>query len=80
MVKFRGRLTILTIENFDIGRGQGRDMVILKYWPWSWSKIFDIPISMTPGRRRNGQKSWSTPPPPPLCHYKLNIFDSPYVL
>ena len=28
---------------------------ILKFWPWSWSKIFDH-LTMTPGRRSNGQK------------------------
>ena len=28
---------------------------ILKFWPWSWSKIFDH-LTMTPGRRPNGQK------------------------
>ena len=27
---------------------------ILKFWPWSWSKIFDH-VTMTPGRRPNGQ-------------------------
>ena len=28
---------------------------ILKFWPWSWSNIFDH-LTMTPGRRPNGQK------------------------
>ena len=48
VVKFRGkiRLTILTMENLDFGYGHGRNfdpltMVMLKFWPWSWSKNFD---------------------------------------
>ena len=37
---------MLTMENLKFGRGHGRNfdhllMVILKFWPWSWSKIFD---------------------------------------
>ena len=28
---------------------------ILKFWSWSWSKIFDH-LTMTPGRGPNGQK------------------------
>ena len=28
---------------------------ILIFWPWSWSKIFDH-LTMTPGRKPNGQK------------------------
>ena len=28
---------------------------ILEFFPWSWSKIFDH-LTMTPGRRPNGQK------------------------
>ena len=36
----------LTMGNFDFDRGHGQNldystMVILKFWPWSWSKIFD---------------------------------------
>ena len=38
---------------------------ILKFWPWSWSKIFDH-LTMTPGRRPNGQKIMVILPPPPL--------------
>ena len=37
---------------------------ILKFWPWSWSKIFDH-LTMTPGRRPNGQKIVVILPPPP---------------
>ena len=36
----------------------------LKFWPWSWSKIFDH-LTMTPGRRPNGQKIVVILPPPP---------------
>ena len=59
------------MENLDFGCGHGRNfdhltMVILKFWPWSWSKIFDH-MTMTPGRRPNGQKIMvALPPPPPL--------------
>ena len=54
------RLTIKAMENLDFGRGHGRNfdhltMIILKFWPWSWSKIFDH-MTMTPRRRPNGQK------------------------
>ena len=50
------------MKNLDCGRGHGRNfdhltMVTLKFWPWSWSKIFDH-MTMTPGRRPNGLKSW----------------------
>ena len=42
-------------------------MVFLKFKPWSWSKFFDH-MTMTPGRRSNGQKIMValplTPPPP----------------
>ena len=38
---------------------------ISKFWPWSWSKIFDH-LTMTPGRRPNGQKIVVILPPPPL--------------
>ena len=53
-------MSILNIENLDFGRGHGRNfdyltMVLLKFWPWSWSKIVDH-LTMTPGRRSNGQK------------------------
>ena len=48
------------MKNIDFGRGHGRNfdhltMVILKFWPWLWSKNFDH-MTMTPGRRPNGQK------------------------
>ena len=63
-------LTILTIENLDFGRGHGRNfdhltMVFLKFLLWSWSKFFDH-MTMTPGRRPNGQKIMVALPPPPL--------------
>ena len=38
--------------------------VILKFWLWSWSKIFDH-LTMTPGHRPNGQKIMVILPPPP---------------
>ena len=38
---------------------------ILKFLPWSWSKIFDH-LTMTPGRRPNGQKIVVILPPPNL--------------
>ena len=37
---------------------------ILRFWPWLWSKIFDH-LTMTPGRRPNGQKIVVILPPPP---------------
>ena len=50
---------------------------ILKFWPWSWSKIVDH-LTMTPGRRPNGQKSWSSYPLielPALCQVTdIDIF------
>ena len=57
------------MENLDFGRGHGRNfdhltMVVLKFWPWSWSKIFDH-MTMTPGPRPNGQKIMVALPPPP---------------
>ena len=42
---------------------------ILKFWPWSWSKIFDH-LTMTPGRRPNGQKIMVILPPPPLNWFR----------
>ena len=39
-------------------------MVMLKFWPWSGSKIFDH-MTMTPGRRPYGQKIMVALPPPP---------------
>ena len=39
--------------------------VILKFWPWSRSKIFDH-LTMTPGRRPNGQKIMVILPPPKI--------------
>ena len=61
------------MENLDFGRGHGRNFdnlttLILKFWPWSWSKIFDH-MTMTPGCRPNGQKimvALTPHPPPPL--------------
>ena len=57
------------MENLGFGRGHGRNfdhltMVMLRFWPWSWSKIFDH-MTMTPGRRPNGQKIMVALPPPP---------------
>ena len=86
VVKFRGqyfRLAILTMENLDFGRGHGRNfdhltMVVLKFWPWSWSKIFDH-MTMTPGPRPNGQKIMvALPPPPPnqLGHEEMHAFSN----
>ena len=54
------------MENLDFGRGHGQNfdhltMVILKFR--SWSKIFDH-MTMTPGRRPNGQKIVVALPPP----------------
>ena len=43
----------------------------LKFWPWSWSKIFDH-LTMTPGRRPNGQKIVVILPPPPNFPEHLN--------
>ena len=40
----------LKLANFD-----HLTKVILRFWPWSWSKIFDH-LTMTPGSRPNGQK------------------------
>ena len=44
---------------------------ILKFWPWSWSKIFDH-LTMTPGRRPNGQKIMVILPP--LIRFTIEIF------
>ena len=57
------------MENLGFGHGHGRNsdhltMVMLRLWPWSWSKIFDH-MTMTPGRRPNGQKIMVALPPPP---------------
>ena len=55
------------MENLGFGRGRNFDyltMVIFKFWLWSWSKIFDH-MTMTPGRRPNGQKVMVALPPPP---------------
>ena len=59
---------------------------ILKFWPWSWSKIFDH-LTMTPGRRPNGQKIVvilpPPPPPPPLiCTFliRLDVFSNSWFL
>ena len=55
------------MEHLDFGRGHGRNfdhltMVMFKFWPWSWSKIFDH-MTMTPGRRPYGQKIMVALPP-----------------
>ena len=63
------RLTISTTKNLDFGYGHGRNfdhltIVFSKFWPWSWSKIFDH-MTMTPARRPYGQKIMVALPPPP---------------
>ena len=73
------RLTISTMENLDLGYGHGRNfdhltIVISKFWPWSWSKIFDH-MTMTPARRPYGQTRIA---PPLLClrqALKISIYD-----
>ena len=40
-------LSMVKLTNFD-----HLTTVILKFWPWSWSKIFDH-LTVTPGRRPN---------------------------
>ena len=61
----------------DLIRGGGG--VILKFWPWSWSIIFDH-LTMTPGRRPNGQKiKVILPPPrPPLINNLIFLFSTIY--
>ena len=59
------------MENLGFGRCHAQNfdhltMVMLKFWPWSCSKIFDH-MTMTPGRRPNGQKIMVALPPPPNC-------------
>ena len=49
---------ILDFDNGQIDKLTNFDHLttaILKFWPWSWSRIFDH-LTMTPGRRSNGQK------------------------
>ena len=59
------------MKNLDFGHGHGRNfdhltIVFSKFWPWSWSKIFDH-MTMTPARRPYGQKIMvALPSPPPL--------------
>ena len=65
------------MENLDFGRGHGQNfdhltMVILKFRPWSWSKIFDH-MTMTPWRRPNGQKIVVALPPPKLKSQSLKV-------
>ena len=43
---------------------------ISKFWPWSWSKMFDH-LTMTPGRRPNGQKNHGHLTPP-IVHLTLS--------
>ena len=67
----------MTKENLDFGRGHNQKfdhltMVILKFRPWSWSKIFDH-MTMTPGRRPNGQKIMVALPPPNLQTFVVNV-------
>ena len=67
---------------FSCGQGQNFDhltMVMLKFWPWSWSKIFDH-MTMTPGHRPNGEKIMvALPPLPPPCYVRLLIDVRMYV-
>ena len=56
------------MKNLDFGHGHGQNfdhmtIVISKFWPWSWSKIFDH-MTMTPARRPYGQKIMVALPPP----------------
>ena len=56
------------MKNLDFCHGHGRNfghltIVISKFWPWSWSKIFDH-MTMTPARRPYGQKIMVALPPP----------------
>ena len=58
--------SMVKLTNFD-----HLTTAILKFWPWSWSKIFDH-LTMTSGRRPNGQKIFVIlPPPPPNSKYIL---------
>ena len=55
------------MKNMNFGCGLGRNfehlsMDILKFRPWSGFKIFDH-MTMTPGRRPNGQKIMAILPP-----------------
>ena len=53
---------------------------ILKFWPWSWSKIFNH-LTMTPGRRPNGQKIVVIlPPPPPNYSTSKYLYDTKYAI
>ena len=55
-------------EKFGFGHGRNFDhltIVISKFWPRSWSKIFDH-MTMTPVRRPNGKKIMVALPPHPL--------------
>ena len=70
------------MENLDFDRGHGRNfdhltMVILKFWPWSLSKIFDH-MTMTPKWSKN--RGRLTPPPPNnrvnLDFTDLNLHDT----
>ena len=61
------------MKNLDFCHGHGRNfdhltIVISKFWPWSWSKIFDH-MTMTPARRPYGQKIMVALPSP--NHYVL---------
>ena len=71
------------MRNLDFGHGHGRNfdhltIVISKFWPWSWSKIFDH-MTMTPTRRPYGQKIMVALPPPQINFSMelLHVFDSP---
>ena len=52
-------------KNYDFGH-------YLKFWSWSWSKIFDH-LTMTPGRRPNGQKVMVILHPPLITHLKTSV-------
>ena len=74
------------MKNLDFSHGHGRNfdhltIVISKFWPWSWSKIFDH-MTMTPARRPYGQKIMvALPPPPDLLLFALSrIYPFPVVV
>ena len=58
-------LAMVMVKNEEMTNFDHLTTVILKFWQWSWSKIFDH-LTMTPGRRPNGQKIMVILPPPPL--------------
>ena len=53
-------------------------MVIKKFWPQSWSKIFDH-MTIEPGRRPNGQNILVALTPPPPYSVASGIFLIDYI-